>query len=204
MRKKITLTNATLTLALLFAAFAAEAQSTPAKKELAAKILKIQQPGIEAMARNLAEQPAAEIMNRAGEALPARVAADKRDAVAKEIQADIKKYLDEAVPLVQARALKLGPTTVGALLEEKFTEEELKQVVAIIESPAYNKFQQLGGEMQKVLLEKLLADTKPTVEPKVKVLEQSVARRLGIPVPAAGASAPAPATTRPAAKPASK
>ena len=163
---------------------AVHAQSTPAKKALVARILKVQQPGIEGMSRSMAERPAIALMDRAGAALSERVPADKRDAVAKEIQADVKKYLDEAVPLVSSRAVKLAPTTVGPLLEEKFTEEELKQIAAFLESPAINKFQQLSGEMQKVLLEKVVADTKGVIEPKVVALEQSVSKRLGIVAPA--------------------
>lgn len=187
-------------LTLVCAALSAHAQSTPAKKELVAKILKIQQPGIEAMARGLAEEPVADLLEKAGAALPARVPADKREAVAKEIQADAKKFLDESVPLVRDRAVKLAPSTIGALLEEKLTEDELRQVVAIIESPVYAKFQQLGGEMQKVLIEKLLADTRGTVEPKLRVLEQSVAKRLGV----SAGDKPAAAPAKPAAKPANK
>ena len=163
---------------------AVQAQSTPAKKALVARILKVQQPGIEGMSRSMAEGPAIALLDRAGSALTARVAADKREAVGKEIQADVKKYLDEAVPLVTSRAVKLAPTTVGPFLEEKFTEEELKQVAAFLESPAINKFQQLSGEMQKVLLEKVVADTKGVIDPKVVALEQSVSKRLGIVAPA--------------------
>lgn len=192
------LKKSALTLALLLAIFGAQAQSTPAKKELAGRIVKLQQPAIESMARALAEQPAAEMMDRAGAALPARVAPEKREAVAKEIQADVKKYLDEAVPLVRERALKLAPTSVGTLLEEKFTEDELRQVISIMESPAWIKFQQLGTDMQKVLQEKLVADTRASIEPKLKALEQSVARRLGVTEPASNKPA-----TKPA-KPASK
>lgn len=150
------------------------------KKELIARIIKLQQPGIEAMARGLAERPAVEMMDSAGVALNSRVAADKRDAVARDIQADVKKYLDESVPLVQARAVRLAPTTIGAVMEEKFTEDELRQVVAIIESPAYSKFQQLGVDMQKALTEKLVAEMRPTIDPKVQALEQSLAKRLGL------------------------
>ena len=160
------------------------AQSTPTKKALVARILKVQQPGIEGLSRSMAERPAIALMDRAGPALTERVAADKRDAVAKEIQADVKKYLDEAVPLVTSRAVKLAPTTIGPLLEEKFTEDELKQVAAFLESPAINKFQQLSGDMQKVLAEKLLADTRGVIDPKVVALEQSVSKRLGIVAPA--------------------
>jgi hypothetical protein len=194
-----------ITLSILLAAVTAQAQTStasPAKKELVAKILKMQQPGIEAMGRRLVEQPAAELLNSAGAALPARVPQDKQESVAKEIKGDIQKYLDEATPLVLDRSVKLAPSTIGALLEEKLTEDELKQVVSIMESPAYAKYQRLGDEMQRALVEKVLAETRGTIEPKVRALEQSVAKRLGITAPpqgAGGATAP-----RAPAKPASK
>ena len=95
-----------LILMLLGAALSVQAQSTPAKKELVARILKLQQPGIETMARSLAEMPAAELLERASNVLPMRVAADKRDSVTKDLQADARKFVDEAVPLVRDRAVK--------------------------------------------------------------------------------------------------
>ena len=182
MHKKLPQLLVAILLALPVAAV--QAQSSPAKKALVARILKVQQPGVEGLSRAMVERPAITLMDRAGPALIERVAADKREAVGKEIEADIKKYLDEAVPFVSSRAVRLAPATVGTFLEEKFTEEELKQVAAFLESPAINKFQQLSGEMQKVLMEKVLADTKGMIDPKVVALEQSVAKRLGIVTPA--------------------
>jgi hypothetical protein len=202
--------NKWMILSLLVLATGAQAQSTPAKKELVAKVLLLQQPAIEQAAQSLAERPAAQLMQQAGMALQSQVPADKREAIAKEIQADVKKYADDVVPMVRERAVRLAPSTVGALLEEKFSEDELKQLVAIIESPVNRKFLQLGGEMQKVLLDKLIADTQGAVEPKVKTLEQSIGKRLGMPAPtSAPAQTPAPAAApskaaKPPAKAASK
>jgi hypothetical protein len=158
----------------------AQAESSAEKKELVAKVLQLQHPGIEIAARALAERPAARMVQQAGIALQARVTLDKREAVAKDMQADLKKYLDEAVPLVTERALKLAPSTVGTLIDEKFTEQELKDLIAIIESPVNRKFVALGGEMQKALVEKLVAETQDVINPKVKELEQSLSKRLGI------------------------
>jgi len=39
-------------------------------------------------------------------------------------------------------------------------------------------------------MEKLVTETRPVIEPKVKVLEQSIAKRLGITEPAASAGTP--------------
>jgi hypothetical protein len=174
-------------LTLLALSVAAHAEVSAAKKELVAKVLQLQQPAIETVARALTERPAALMMQQAGLALQTRVAPEKREAIAKEIQADLKKYVDDAVPLVRQRALKLAPSTIGAVLEEKFSEEELTQLIAIIESPVNRKFMQLGSEMQKSLGDKLVAEMQATIDPKVKALEQSITKRLALP-----AKAPAP------------
>jgi uncharacterized protein len=171
------------TVALLALAGGAQSESTVAKKELIFKMLQLQQPAIEMSAQALAERPAAQMMQQAGIAMQTRVGADKREAVGKEIQADIKKYVDDAVPLVRDRAVKLAPSTVGAVLEEKFSEDELRQLIAIIESPVNRKFIQLGAEMQKALIDRVVAEMQSVIEPKVRLLEQSIAKRLGIQSP---------------------
>ncbi len=187
---------------LLVLATGAQAQvqtlAPATKKELVTKVLQLQQPAIEQAAQALAEQPAAQMMQQAGIALQTRVAPEKREAAAKEIQAEVKKYLDQAVPLVRERAVKLAPTTIGALLEEKFNEAELKQLIAIIESPVNRKFLQMGGDMQKALIDKLVAETQGAIEPKVKTLELAIGKQLGLPAPSAAAPAP---TASKAAKP---
>jgi hypothetical protein len=176
--------------------------SSPAEKELVARLLKLQQPGLEGLARQVAEQPAAQMLDQAGAALSARVPADQQQAVASQIQADAKRYADEAVPVVRASALKLAPSTVGVVLESQFTEDELKLIVAVqesLESPVYVKYRSKSEEMQKALLEKLIPDTKGRIEPKVRALELTIAKRLGI--GEAPAAAPAkPAAPKPAAK----
>ncbi len=190
--KKITL------LALLLAVGVVHAQSTPAKKDLVARILVLQQSAIEQTAQSLVERPAAQIQQQAGMALQTRVAPEKREAVAKLVQTDLKKYVDEAGPLVRQQAVKLAPSTIGALLEEKFSEEELKQLISIIESPVNRKYAQMGGEFQKALGEKLVAQTQSIVEPKVKALEQAVVKHLGLP------AAPSTSTPETSAKPPKK
>ena len=192
---------------LLACSLSAQAQTSPAKKELVAKLLVLQQPGIEAVARNLTEQPAAQIMQAASNVLQTRIPPDKREAVGAAVQADLKKYVDEAVPVVRDRAIKLAPSTIGVLLEEKLTEDELKQVITILESAAFAKYQKLNGEMQNALTVKLVAETRPLIEPKIKAMDLSIAKRLGL-ADANGTpiapGAPASAAARAPAKPASK
>lgn len=179
-----------LTLACALVAPSAVLAQTSGKKELVAKILQLQQPGIEAMARQMAEQPAMQLMQQAGPALQ-RLPAERREAVAKDVEADMRKYAEEAVPLVRDRAVKVAPTTIGPILEERFTEDELRQVVAMLESPTIRKFQGMAGDMQKALMEKVVADTRAEIEPKARAMTTSVSKRLAPPAaPTGNSSAP--------------
>lgn len=164
--------------------------ASPAKKALVAKILQLQQPAIENMARMMAERPAQAMLSQVGPIIQQRVPPEKRNDLARDIQADARKYADEVTPMLRERAVKLAPSTIGTLLEERFTEEELKQVVAMLESPVNKKFQQTAGDMQKALGEKLVAETQSAVDPKVKALEQQIVQRLNA---AGGPPASAPA-----------
>lgn len=170
--------------------------SSPAKKELVSKILQLLQPAIEGVARQLAEQPAMQLQQGAAAALQ-RVPTERREALARDLEADLRKYAEETVPFARERAVKLAPTTIGPLLEERFSEDELRQVVALLESPVNKKFQQSFPEMQRALGEKLVAETRSVIEPRVRALDQTMAKRLGI-GPPAGAASGAAAPARPA------
>jgi hypothetical protein len=186
----MTARHALLALALTVGAMQVQAQT---KKELVAKVVQLHQQGIENVGRVIAGQTSQRMLQAAGQALPG-VAADKREAVGREIQGDVKRFYDEVEPLLIKRASDLAPATVGAAYEEKFSEDELKVVIAWLESPVSRKYAQLDRETGNALAEKVVAETRSTIEPKIKSLEASVARRLGLQPAGAAASAPAAAT----------
>ena len=181
-------------LSLSLSAAPALAQS---KKELVNKIVLLQQPGVEAMARGLAEQPAVQLSMQARQLIQ-NVPADKRDAVVKALDTELKKYADEAVPLLRDRAIKLAPSVIGTELESNFNEDELKQLIAWFESPVIKRFQQLAPGIQRNLSDKLVNETRAQIEPKLSALEAAMAKQLGVtPANAAGAPGPAPAAAMP-------
>ena len=186
--------------ALLTVATLTHAQTSPAKKELVAKLLQLQQPGIENIARAVVERPAMQLLQEAGRVLQTQVPPEKREAIGKAIDADVRKFVDESTPVLRERALKLAPSTVGAALEEKFSEDELKQLIAWFESPVNKKFQQVGPEMQNALTQKVVAEAGSLLQPKLEALRQRTQAALTASV---GAK-PAASTPKPAAKPASK
>ena len=197
MLKKIALVAALMATGWAQAQTAASAP-TAAKKALTAKVLQLLQPAVENMAQQLAQQPALQVQQGAGAALQ-RIPAERREAMARDIEADLRKYVEEAGPVVRARAVELAPGTIGVMLDESFTEDELRQIAALLESPVNRKFQQAFPEMQRALGQKLIAETRAEIEPKVRALDQTVGRRLGLGTPP-GAAPGSASASKPAVK----
>jgi hypothetical protein len=183
--------------ALVLAALGASAQTTPAKQALVQKAVQLQMSSVEAFARTLmVEQPMSQLMQAAGQALQQQPA-DKRESIGKAIDADIKKYVDEVDPIAKKKAAEVGGKTLSNQLDEKLTEDELKTLVAWLESPVSKKYNQMQPDLQRALAESLVADSRTTIEPKLKALQTAVGNRLGVKpeaapaAPASGAKAPA-------------
>jgi hypothetical protein len=178
------------------------APASAAKKELVQRLLTLQAPALESMARDMVEGPARQMAGDAELALNQRVAPEKREAAIKQIQEQFRKYGDESSAIVRERAGKLGQGSLAPVLEEKFSEDELRQLLGALEAPAYKKFQQNLPDMTKVYAESLVKDLQPVITPKLRALEQSIAAALGI--NNASAATPQTKAAKPAAQPASR
>lgn len=180
-----------LALALALAAGSALAEPSPAKKALIDKIVALQQQALaENLAASIVQGPLPQLMN-GGRAALQQVPADKREATAKAMDAELKKFIDENVPYLKDKVSKAVPTTASALLDERFNEDELKQIVAWAESPVSQKFGLASVELQKAVAQKVMAEAGPTLEGRLKTLQTNLAKQLGIQPPPATASKPA-------------
>ena len=167
------------------------------KKELVAKVIQLQQPSVENVARTIAAQTAQQILEATGPAL-AQQPPEKREAVAKDVQAEVKKFYGDIEPVLGDRAVKLAPAAMAPVLEEKFSEDELKQLVAWLESSTAKKFNESAPMLLDARQQKLVTDPRGTVEPKIKALETTLRKKLGL--PAAAPASPAASAAKPAKK----
>ncbi|APW39285.1 hypothetical protein RD110_20405 [Rhodoferax koreense] len=197
MKKYLWSVPAVSAIALFAVTGLAHAESTPAKKELVAKVIRLQMPVREQMMRQMAQSPVASMAQQVGQILQFRVPPEKREALTKEIQGYIGKYVDETMALLREREAKAATTVIGPMLEEKFSEDELKQLVTFLESPVQKKYLDTTAEGLKALSTQLVADTRGVVESKFKVMEQTVTKRLNEVVgPAAAPASPAAPSTK--------
>jgi hypothetical protein len=166
-----------LTLALaLGCALLTPAAQAASKKELVAKVVQLQMAEVENMARALTNQVMQPRVQAIGQALN-KVPAEKRDVMGKEIQADLRKTAGEIEANLREKATKLAPAILSAALEEKFNEDELRQIASWLESPTARKFNQYGSEAQNTLVQKLVAESRASVEPKLQAFDDKVKNR---------------------------
>jgi hypothetical protein len=168
------------TLCMLAAALALNtvqaAEIPPAKKALVDRVLQLWQ--VDTIGQSMLQAPVGDAVQQARAVLQGRATPEKRDAALADIVADARRFMDENTPIARASADKLVPTTVAPLLAERFTEEELKQIVTILESPVKKKFEAMVPELQKKLGESVAADTRAVIDPKLKDLQERIGLRL--------------------------
>lgn len=210
--KRLTAVKSLLGMALLAGASLACAQGqaipgappSAAKKELVQRLLTLQQPSIENVGRDLAERPARQLAADAEQALMTRVPAEKREAAAKQIQELLRKYGEESLAVVRDRTAKINQANLAPMVDEKFTEEELRQLLASLESPVFKKYQQTQPAMVSTYAQTLVKELEAALTPKLQTLEQNVVAALGITPTAASqpkaATKPAAAASKPAKK----
>ncbi|WP_420476211.1 DUF2059 domain-containing protein [Noviherbaspirillum sp. ST9] len=160
------------------AASAAGAQKpiSPAKQELVQRVLQLWQ--VDILAQSMLQEPVTDAVGQARAVIQGRVPTERRDATMREVATEAKKFLDENGPVVRASAQKLIPSTVAPMLAEKFTEDELRQIIAMLESPVKKRFEELVPEMQKALGEKVAAESRPVIDPKLNDFRQRISARL--------------------------
>ncbi|MCE4539334.1 DUF2059 domain-containing protein [Pelomonas sp. P7] len=185
-----------LALALALAAGTALADPSPAKKALIDKIVALQQQGLaEGLAANIIQGPLSQL-TQAGRAALQQVPADKREATAKAMDGDLKKFVEENVPYLKDKISKAVPNTASALLDERFNEDELKQILAWAESPVSQKFGLASVELQKAVAQKVMSEAGPTLDGRLKTLQANLAKQLGLQPPPAAAPKPAASTPK--------
>ncbi|MBI2732010.1 MAG: DUF2059 domain-containing protein [Aquabacterium sp.] len=168
-----------LTAALCLSACAlapAWGQATDAQAKRIERVLAVWHPDDVVVV--MVQRPAASAMQQARIALQGRVSAEKRDATLKDIAVDIQKYVDEATPIARDTARKQMANTVVPLLQQQFTEDELRQLVALLESPLKKKFEQLIPQMERALGEKVAAESHAQIDPKMQAMTQAVGMKL--------------------------
>jgi len=152
------------------------APAAPAKQELVQHVLKLWH--MDEIGVSMLQVPVSDAVQQARAMLQGRASTERRDAAMSDIVVEAKKFMEQATPTVRVSADKLIQSKVAPLLAERFSEDELRQMVAILESPVKRKFEAMLPEMQKLLGESVAGDTRAVIDPELQDLKQRIGLRL--------------------------
>lgn len=110
----------------------------------------------------------------------AHVPKERADKTLKEIGGDVQKYIDTTMPVALASAKKNTNPSVGPILAQNFTADELRQIAALLESPLKAKFEKLVPQMENAVGQKVQAEIAPQVNANAKVMTEAVSTKLRI------------------------
>jgi uncharacterized protein len=169
------------------------AQPADVKRDYAVRIIAAQEGAeLNRMLEQLAASATQQLVGKWNPALGS-MPADKRQKAASSLDAELKKFNDDALKLITTQAVKVRNEALASSYVEKFSEDELKQLLTLMEAPAFKKYQTLAPELGNVYLKGIVEGTRSTVESRAKAFDTAAAKIVG--APPAAAPSPAPTTS---------
>jgi len=127
------------------------------------------------------QRPAIEAMQKSMIAMQTQhVPKERMEKAMKEIAADVQHYVEISTPVVTASAKKVTNQTVGPILAQNFSADELRQLAAMFESPVKAKFDKLIPQLETAVGDKVTADVAPAINKNIQALTESVGTKLRI------------------------
>lgn len=167
--------------AVAFMALSAATVQAQDKKELATRIVNLQKgQDMNALIVQLAGSANKVVVDTwlpRLETLPA----GRQKAVADQLDAELKKFNDDNVRLIRSRNERISQEVLVPAYSERFTTEELKQLLAFLESPVIKKYYAASPQFANLLAQKLVDATRADVETRIKAFDARAARIVGTP-----------------------
>ena len=169
---------------LVFSA-AVHAQTADPKLEWATRAVALQQgPELERLIGQLADSAAQEILQNWGPKLQSDVPPAKREQAQTSLNAELKKYFNDVSKTISGKA---GKTSANALIPaymERFSLDELKQLVAFFESPVAKKYQLAAPELGNLFVKQLIEDARADITLRTRQFDEAAAKIIGsVPAP---------------------
>jgi hypothetical protein len=148
-----------------------------AKRALAVKLAQLQ---LKADSAALTEQLTASalqpVLANWSQRLDESVPPAKQKEVRDKLDVELKKYAESTQKAIEAQVGKAGEAALVPIFMDKLTEEDLKTIIAYLESPVSTKFQALGPEATNAWAQRVIDATRTSVEAGAKSFDTAANR----------------------------
>ena len=178
---------ATFAIAGLALSATVNAQTADPKLEWATKAVALQQgPELERLIGQLADSATQDILQNWGPKLQSDVPPAKIEQAKERLNIELKKYFDDVSTTINGKAGKVSANALIPAYMERFTLDELKQLVAFFESPAIKKYQSAAPELGSLFVKQLIEETRSDIIVRTRQFDDAATKIIG--------TAPAPRT----------
>ena len=125
--------------------------------------------------------------------------AAKQDAAIKTLDAELKKYETDATQIITAQATKSKGEALVSAYAERFSEDELKQLVALMEAPIFKKYQGIAPELGNAYVKSIVDGARDRITQRSKAFDAAAEKITGPAIGGAPTGGPTSAPAAPAA-----
>ena len=176
-----------------------QAQTADSKLEWATKAVALQQgPELDRLIGQLAESSSQDVVQSWGVKMRANVPDAQLEKAAQSLNVELKKYNDDVSKIIKSKVNKASADSLIPVYMERFSLDELKQLVAFFESPAVKKYQAAAPALGNAFVNQLIMETRADVAVRARQFDDSALKIVGTTPKAAAANAPD--KSKPAAK----
>ena len=159
------------------------------KRTLAVKLAQMQQKSDGgALADQLTASAVQPLLASWSQRLDESVPPARQKEVRDKLDVELKKFAENTHKTIEAQVGKAAESALVPVFMEKLTEDELKTIIAYMESPVSAKFQALGSDAANAWAKKVIDATRSTVESGVKTFDTAANRIVGAPASSGAAS----------------
>ena len=193
---------ATLAIASLALSAAVHAHTADPKLEWATKAVALQQgPELERLVGQLADSATQDILQNWGPKLQSNVSPAKMEQAKEGLNSELKKYFDDVSKTINSKVGKVSSSALIPAYMERFSLDELKQLVAFFESPAIKKYQSAAPELGSLFVKQLIEETNADVMARTRQFDDAATKIVGTgPANKTPAAAPNADKSKPPAK----
>lgn len=171
----------------LACSLALNAHAQDGKKALATKLAQLQ---VRSDGAALAEQLTADAvqfpLNVWSQRLDESVPPARQKEVREKLDVELKKFADTTHKTVEAQIAPAAEAALVPIFMEKLSEDEMKTIIAYLESPVSQKFQSVAGEAGNAWAQRVIDATRATVESNLKSFDATATRIVGAPATSNG------------------
>ncbi|MFT4195169.1 DUF2059 domain-containing protein [Ottowia sp.] len=151
-----------------------------AKRTLALKLAQMQQKADgPALAEQLTASAVQPLLVNWSQRLDESVPPARQKEVRDKLDVELKKFAESTEKIVEGQVAKAAEAALVPIFMEKLTEDDMKTIIAYMESPVSAKFQALGPEASNAWAKRVVDATKSQVESGAKSFDAAANRIVG-------------------------